>query len=81
MTLDLIYLNEAKRIRMEYLTNMGYIVMREDEMKVLLDEVESIQNGIDENVNIPDDVRNEKLFEINHRINKIKTIKTKIIKL
>lgn len=69
--IDLIYLNESKRIRKEYLENLAYIVDKEDEINIYVNEIKRIQNVID---NSPDDIFEdfvEKLKLIDENINKI----------
>lgn len=71
MKLDLIYINEAKRIRKSYLTSLSNIVKKEDEIKKLLTELEDIKNEVDESTNTSDEYYNDKILEISKKIESI----------
>ena len=74
MTLDNLYIEEAKRIRKVYLTNLANIVLKEDEIEMyfgmieeIREEVKNSEDGTDEQYFI------KKLMEINDSIEKIKS--------
>lgn len=73
--IDKIYLNESKRIRMEYLNNLSYIILKEDEIKTYIDKLETIKNEIYEleDGNNFEDLYKNKLNEINYNIEKLKS--------
>lgn len=73
--IDKIYLDESKRIRMEYLNNLSYIILKEDEIKTYIDKLETIKNEIYEleDGNNFEDLYKNKLNEINYNIEKLKS--------
>lgn len=54
--IDLIYLNESKRIRKEYLENLAFIVKKEDEINFHINEINNIKNIIND---IPENNKDE----------------------
>jgi hypothetical protein len=73
--IDEIYLNESKRIRMEYLNNLSYIILKEDEIKSYIDKLETIKDEIYklEDGNNFEDLYKNKLNDINYNIEKLKS--------
>lgn len=74
MTIDRLYIDEAKRIRKVYLTNLANIVQKEEEIDRYFKMIEKIKDEVKDN----ESVTNEqffigKLLEINDNIEKIKT--------
>ena len=73
MKIDLIYLNESKRIRKEYLNNLSYIVKREDEIQDFIVEIQKVQTDIRETQTTDERYFQEKLLLINENIDKLKS--------
>jgi Mg2+ and Co2+ transporter CorA len=75
MTLDKLYIDEAKRIRKTYLKNLVEIVKKEDEIQRYFDMIEDIRKQVEEN---GEEANNEffvkKLLEINDSVDKIKNV-------
>lgn len=71
MTLDSIYINEAKRIRKIYLTNLTSIVEKEDEIQTFIKIIDSIKSDIENGDDNQKDFQ-DKLLNINKNIGKIK---------
>jgi hypothetical protein len=71
MTLDTIYINEAKRIRKIYLTNLTNIVEKEDDIQTFLKMINDIKSDIEDNEE-NENIFQEKLLNINKNISKIK---------
>lgn len=71
MTLDLIYINEAKRIRKVYLTNLTSIVEKEDDIQSFIKIIENIKTDIEEKEDNEKEIQ-DKLLDINKNIDKIK---------
>ena len=75
MKIDKIYLDDAKRIRLEYLSNVNYITTKEKEMEVYIREINKIKNDVDLAVdnNITDDqFYQKKMKKLNENIDKLK---------
>jgi hypothetical protein len=66
--LDKIYINEAKRIRKEYLNNLVYIVTQESVIKGYVNSLNDIKKEISETQNESDDYFRGKLMEIDKKI-------------
>lgn len=73
MTLEQIYINESKRIRKVYLTNLANIVKKEDEIQLYFDMIESIRKQVKETDSSNEKYFIDKLMEINDKIEKIKS--------
>ena len=73
MTIDKHYINEAKRIRKVYLTNLACIVEKEDEIQVYFNMIEDIRKEIKDSEETKDEYFINKLYEINDHIEKIKS--------
>jgi vacuolar-type H+-ATPase catalytic subunit A/Vma1 len=74
MTLDKLYIDEAKRIRKVYLTNLANIVNKEDEIEMYFQLIENIKNEVNNSQNaIDEQFFISKLMEINDNIEKIKS--------
>lgn len=69
--IDLIYLEESKRIRKEYLDNLAYIANNEDEISKYVEIISDIQEQIKKSNNTKEEFFKEKLYEINDNITKI----------
>ena len=73
MIIDDIYINEAKRIRKVYLTNIANIVKKEDDIQKYFNIIENIKQDIDNNEeNTDEEFFMKKLYDINDKIEKIK---------
>ncbi len=74
MTIDEIYINEAKRIRKTYLTNIANIVKKEEDIQKYFNMIEDIkkeiddtdQNSVDEKFYI------NRVYDISDNIDKVK---------
>lgn len=74
MTLDKLYIDEAKRIRKVYLTNLANIVMKEDEIETYFHLIEDIREEVNNNKdNNSEQYFINKLMEIDSNIEKIKS--------
>lgn len=73
MILDKLYINESKRIRKVYLTNLANIVKKEDEIQLYFDMIENIKKEVKETDNQNEKYFIGKLMEINDNIEKIKS--------
>jgi hypothetical protein len=69
--IDLIYLNESKRIRKEYLQNLAFIVSREEEIESYMNEIKNIQSQIDKSENKKIELFTDQLRYIDVNIDKI----------
>jgi len=74
MILEKIYIEEAKRIRKVYLTNLASIVEKEDEIQLYVKELENIKNEVNDNDSNGDDYYIKKLLDMNDNIEKIKSL-------
>lgn len=75
MTLDKLYIDEAKRIRKIYLSSLAEIVKKEDEIQVYFNMIEGIREQVEENsVDANDEFFIKKLIEIDESIEKIKGV-------
>lgn len=72
MQLEKIYIEEAKRIRKVYLTNLASIVERENDIQIYFKMIEDIKNEVEENESNNDQYYMKKLLEINDKIEIIK---------
>jgi len=71
--IDQLYINEARRIRKEYLTNLFYIVEKEGEMKEYLTIIETIKDELnDEDIIKNDKAYKEKTFKLSKNIEQLK---------
>ena len=76
--IDQLYIDEARRIRKEYLTNLFYIVEKEDEMKSYMNTIENIKEELNEDESkINDNLYTDKVNELNKNIEKVKVYITK----
>ena len=74
MQLDKLYIDEAKRIRKTYLTNLAAIVQREDEIQSYFKMIEDIKKQIEDSEDTNDEFFVKKLLDINDSIDKIKNV-------
>lgn len=77
MTLDKLYIEEAKRIRKTYLKNLVEIVKKEDEIQVYFGMIEDVRKQVEENgtnIEVSNDFFVKKLMDINDSIEKIKNV-------
>ncbi len=72
MKIDKIYINEAKRIRKTYFTNLACIVQKENEIRQYFNTIEKIKEDVNANDDQNDDYYIKKLMEINDNIENIK---------
>lgn len=71
--IDQLYIDEARRIRKKYLTNLFYIVEKEEEMKECLSIIESIKDELNDEDNIKNEkVYKEKSFKLGKNIEQLK---------
>lgn len=64
-----IYINEAVRIRKEYLDSLSYINKYKDEINIRKNELEKYKNDLVDNKNITETYFRSKLNDINECIN------------
>lgn len=69
--IELIYLNESKRIRKEYLENLSYIITKEDEIEGYINRIQQIQLIIDDSNQQNIDKFINEVKELDNNINKI----------
>ena len=74
MILDKLYIEEAKRIRKTYLTNLVRIVEKEDEIQIYFKMIEDIKIQVENNKDKEDEFFISKLIEINNNIEKIQNV-------
>jgi hypothetical protein len=72
MKIDKIYINEAKRIRKIYFTNLICIVEKENDIRQYFSMIEKIKEDVDANDDQNDEFYVNKLIEINDNIESIK---------
>ncbi|MDY0268839.1 hypothetical protein [Trichloromonas sp.] len=72
MKIDLLYLNEAKRIRLDYLNNLKYISDKEEDIKSYLSKLDDIKKYITENEIEDRGEYNDILLNINKNIDILK---------
>ena len=72
MKIDLLYLNEAKRIRLDYLNNLKYISDKEEDIKSYLSKLDDIKKYITENEIEDREEYNDILLNINKNIDILK---------
>jgi len=72
MKIDLLYLNEAKRIRIEYLNNLKYISDKEVDIRDYLNKLDDIKKHITENEISNKEEYNKILLDINKNIDILK---------
>jgi len=65
-----LYINDAKRIREEYLNNLIYIASEEDNIKSLTSDLEQIGKDIEESDSKSDTFYRDALFEVEKMIKK-----------
>jgi hypothetical protein len=65
-----IYINEAKRIREEYLKNLIYIAKEEDNIKTLTNDLETLGNEIENSDSKSENYYRDALFEVEVMIRK-----------
>lgn len=68
--IDKHYINEAKRIREEYLKNLIYIAEEEDNIKSLIEDLDKIGKEIEDSDNKSEKYYKDALFEIEIMIRK-----------
>lgn len=69
--IELIYLNESKRIRKEYLENLSFIITKEDEIEGYINRIQQIQLIIDDSNQQNIDKFINEVKELDNNINKI----------
>ena len=74
MTLDKLYIDEAKRIRKTYLNNLAAIVKKEEEIQEYFKMIEDIKEQVKNSEETNDKYFMDKLVEINGKVDKIKDI-------
>lgn len=68
--IDLIYINEAKRIREEYLNNLQYIATEEDNIKQLTSDLVKLSEDIENSEEKSETFYKDALFEVETMIRK-----------
>jgi hypothetical protein len=71
MQLDKIYIDEAKRIRKTYLTNLAAIIKKEDEIQLYLEMINNIKKEVEDSELTNDEYYKNKILEIGTNIEKI----------
>jgi hypothetical protein len=71
MKIDLIYLEEAKNIRKDYLNNLSFIVKREKEIAIQIKKLNDIKEEVNNSSDKNDTYYIDKINEIDHNINEI----------
>lgn len=67
--IDIIYIEEAKRIREEYIENLNYITKEEDNINKLIKGLDKIKEEVSVSESKDDNYYKNKLFEVEKMIN------------